>query len=199
MKKIFTYFQNRLDEYYRSKSGQIVTKIEEIVEPLDLILVRTNWYPSNLLISGYWSHAILKTYDDFYIEAVPEKNIILSSPQEALGHRSNFLILRNSLPKVDNPREEFETLISSFIGKPYDYFYRFSETTDDFQYYCTELIWRVHSKLYPLFNSSFKTKKNQIQKTIVKIADNFGYGEPILVDDFLQNKFYIPVYESSIK
>lgn len=196
--KVIDYCESLINKHYRKKTSKIVQEVESIIKPMDLVLCKTNYYPSNFLISGYWSHVVIRNWDGNYLQADLNKNVILSTAVETLAHRSSMLILRCNLPTIENYENLSRDLIADLIGKPYDHNYKFNLLKDDGNYYCTELILRIHSLIYPGLPLCFKTPRTYFQKNLIKFLTKFGFGSPVLVDDFLKNKFYQPLYRAEL-
>ncbi len=95
-----SYFESIIDNHYRKKSSKMIEEIESLIQPMDLILCKTNFYLSNLFIPGYWSHVVIKNWDGNYVGSDISKNVISLTSYEALAHRSSLCLLRCNLPII---------------------------------------------------------------------------------------------------
>lgn len=141
----FSYHQIREDDYRKfwekAKHGDIVCTVN-----------RHAWISNFMqwILTGakYYHSAIYDANDgDGFIEAT-EFGVVKSSPFEFFSNKSKFILLRAIIPvglNDEHTREMAVDFAKRQIGKPYDYSFDFSESSND-SYYCSELIWKAYQE-----------------------------------------------------
>jgi len=109
-----------------------------VLQQGDILLSYRNYEPSNILISGKYTHSAMY-YQDIYgreyvVEAVGE-GVIRKSLPKFLFSKDKICILR-AKEVSESDRSDASKVARSFIGTPYDYYFENSINA----FYCSELI-----------------------------------------------------------
>jgi hypothetical protein len=202
----------KISEPRRGKSlitPEQVARLEDILQPGDILIERRNWYMSNAFLPGYWPHAALYvgTADDLrrmgldkneYVKrhltefAKPDEEGHPRAIVEALSEGVVFASLEHSIGGGDSaavlrPRltsEEIEraiVLAFSHAGKPYDFEFDF-ESHD--KLVCTEVVYRAYgsnrgSLVFPL-KTIMGRRTMPALELVRKFHDELGVDDPQL-------------------
>jgi uncharacterized protein YycO len=102
----------------------------------DVIVTRTRWRLTNLLIPGYFKHAAMYVGGDLIVEAV-WPDVRYDKVEKLLGSSHKYAVLR---PKQFSymDRHRAAERAESFVGRPYDVAF---EVSDQRALYCSEAVW----------------------------------------------------------
>lgn len=112
------------------KGGKItaeqIARLKSKLEPGDILLLRREWYISNIGLPGYWTHAAVyagwgSLEGGDVIEAVSEG--VIATTLEQAADADVLAVLR---PRLEKARKEIAVKRAvSYLGRPYDYDFDF--------------------------------------------------------------------------
>ena len=116
-------------------------KLLTVLKPGDIIVTRTNWLPTNLIIPGHYKHSVMYVGDEECIEAVLPVVHRLDL-QELLGRISEYAVLR---PTFADSSEMVKAVskMNKLVGKPYDLYFEPGSKS----FYCSEAIWFCYRRV----------------------------------------------------
>ena len=123
-----------------------------ILKPGDVILTKTKWRPTNVLIPGHFKHSTMYVGGGNIVEStvpcVRERDLL-----DLLLSIDDFAVVK---PRITNTELSFAVAeMESLIGKPYDMGF----TMDDDAFYCSEAI---HHSIMAATGGEFEFTKRRI-------------------------------------
>lgn len=115
-------------------------KVVSLLQPGDVLLLRTDGEIANMFIPGYWTHAAMFCGGDYVVEAVGE-GVLNTDMLDTILTRDAVMICRPSFA-TEEQRCDAAEWAKAQIGKGYDLF--FNPNNDAF--YCSELIWLAYER-----------------------------------------------------
>lgn len=118
----------------------------DIVQPGDVLLSRTKYAASNLIIPGYWKHAAL-CIGDKVIEAVGS-GVRRISVRHFAEIRDEIIVLS---PKFATPEEGVlaTNFAKTLVGQPYDYLVEYDDNRkSNLAFYCSEIPWWCYNQVF---------------------------------------------------
>lgn len=138
-------------------------KMQKVLKPLDIILSNTYGHLSNVMNPGPWKHVIIYIGKENGIPMIIEaigKGVVKRPLAECIAEKDEFAILRYH--NYDNtPKKKIDEGIrwlNKQVGKDYDYLFDLFSTHKFENYYCSELGYYAHKRVFKNYEMEPRVK-----------------------------------------